>query len=162
MCYTSHMTAKDGKPCKKCGSSEWYKSGNCVLCNKEQGRKWRAANTERVIETRRKYYAENPDKQAVLNAKWRAAKPEKVNATARRYYNRKLSAGGKYTKAEWKALLKHFGNKCLCCGRTNVKVQADHVIPVTKGGTSNIDNIQPLCKSCNSRKGTKIIDYRTH
>lgn len=30
------------------------------------------------------------------------------------------------------------------------------------GGTNNIDNIQPLCKRCNSSKNKRYIDYRSH
>jgi len=37
---------------------------------------------------------------------------------------------------------------------------ADHVLPVSKGGTSYISNIQPLCQPCNSGKKDKHIDYR--
>ena len=51
------------------------------------------------------------------------------------------------------------GEKCLCCGDKN-NLSIDHIIPVKKGGTNKIDNLQPLCLSCNSKKNTKIIDYR--
>lgn len=50
------------------------------------------------------------------------------------------------------------GDKCLCCG--SPKITLDHVIPVYLGGKNEIENLQPLCKSCNSKKSTKIIDYR--
>ena len=51
------------------------------------------------------------------------------------------------------------GEKCLCCG-SEINISLDHVIPVFHGGISHVDNLQPLCKSCNSRKGTKTTDYR--
>ncbi|MBD3197989.1 MAG: hypothetical protein GF317_23265 [Candidatus Lokiarchaeota archaeon] len=56
-------------------------------------------------------------------------------------------------------VFKKYGEVCLCCGsKTNISI--DHVIPVHKGGENTISNLQPLCKSCNSAKGVKIIDYR--
>jgi len=52
-----------------------------------------------------------------------------------------------------------YGKKCLACG-SEKNISLDHIIPIHKKGTNTIDNLQPLCKSCNSKKGTKVIDYR--
>ena len=52
-----------------------------------------------------------------------------------------------------------YGKVCLCCG-SDKNISLDHVIPVVSGGQNEINNMQPLCKSCNSRKGTQTIDYR--
>jgi 5-methylcytosine-specific restriction endonuclease McrA len=73
---------------------------------------------------------------------------------------KEMSNGGHYTIAQWEDLVTRYGNKCLACGRTDVKLTVDHVVPVAHGGTNNISNLQPLCKSCNSKKHKKTIDYR--
>lgn len=31
----------------------------------------------------------------------------------------------------------------------------DHVIPVSKGGTNDFENLEPSCKTCNQKKGAK-------
>jgi HNH endonuclease len=73
---------------------------------------------------------------------------------------------GSYTVQEWLTLKERYGNICLCCRRHESEIagplEQDHVIPVTKGGSNWITNIQPLCRNCNGMagKGTKIIDYR--
>jgi len=51
------------------------------------------------------------------------------------------------------------GEKCLCCG-SDEYISLDHIIPISKGGKNKVDNLQPLCKYCNSKKGSNIIDYR--
>lgn len=56
-------------------------------------------------------------------------------------------------------LFEMYGEKCLCCGSTD-NLQIDHIQAVYNGGENDIDNLQPLCKSCNVSKGTKTIDYR--
>ena len=52
-----------------------------------------------------------------------------------------------------------YGKKCLSCGSTK-NISIDHIIPIHQGGKNKLDNLQPLCKSCNSKKGIQIIDYR--
>lgn len=63
------------------------------------------------------------------------------------------------TAAEWLDVLSRHNGKCLSCGSTD-DITMDHIIPVKRGGPNTKDNVQPLCRSCNSSKGTKTIDYR--
>ena len=49
--------------------------------------------------------------------------------------------------------------RCLRCGATE-GLAVDHVVPIALGGSSHIGNLQTLCRSCNSSKGSKVQDYR--
>jgi len=42
---------------------------------------------------------------------------------------------------------------CQGCGARRY-LSVDHIIPESKGGTLALDNLQTLCKPCNSRKGS--------
>lgn len=69
--------------------------------------------------------------------------------------------GGFHSKGEWETLLAQYNWTCPSCHRSKPEIQLtkDHIIPASKGGSNNIENIQPLCKSCNSKKNNKIIKY---
>ena len=55
------------------------------------------------------------------------------------------------------AVFKRDGYRCQECFRgreDGVKLEIDHIIPVAKGGTNEIDNLQTLCMECNRNKHT--------
>lgn len=112
-------------------------------------------------------------------AKRKYQQSEKHRATRKRYKNspkgranvrkhenvrrtRKTQAGGSYTGFEWFTLCKFYEFSCLKCGKVFLfeELTVDHIKPVSKGGTSFIWNLQPLCVSCNTGKGDRKIDYR--
>lgn len=45
--------------------------------------------------------------------------------------------------------------RCVKCG-SHEDLAVDHILPVAEGGTNDRENLQTLCRSCNSRKGKKI------
>lgn len=45
--------------------------------------------------------------------------------------------------------------RCSQCG-SNEKLEYDHIIPFSKGGSNTARNIQLLCESCNRMKNNKI------
>jgi len=55
---------------------------------------------------------------------------------------------------------------CCQCGNSiysepNLLLEIDHIIPVSKGGLTQEDNLQTLCWKCNRNKGAKIINANT-
>jgi 5-methylcytosine-specific restriction endonuclease McrA len=58
---------------------------------------------------------------------------------------------------DWRDILKAYNNACFYCGATNVRLERDHLIPISvDGGHTVRDNIVPACRSCNARKGNKL------
>lgn len=47
--------------------------------------------------------------------------------------------------------------RCRECGATNKEttLEIDYIVPVSKGGTNHISNLQTLCKKCNRAKYTR-------
>ena len=56
-------------------------------------------------------------------------------------------------KLRW-AVFKRDDFRCKSCGSRD-DLAADHIFPEVKGGPTSLDNLQTLCRSCNSRKKVK-------
>jgi hypothetical protein len=58
----------------------------------------------------------------------------------------------RYIKNETKTeVLVRDNHKCQSCG-SDKKLEFDHIVPVSKGGSSEANNLQLLCRSCNRSK----------
>lgn len=79
------------------------------------------------------------------------------------YINRPENTYYEDAHAEWRNLrsklsevvFERDGKICARCGSTE-NLQIDHVYPVSRGGTNELDNLQVLCGTCNLKKGNKI------
>jgi len=130
---------------------------------KEKKKKYAKENKEkiqaRMFSYQKDYYIKNKEYIQERHKKWETENSEKRAVITSRRRSLQASAEGSFSDLEWLDLCKKYGNKCLCCGEVK-KLTVDHVIPLILGGANSIENIQPLCKSCNSKKGGKEIDYR--
>lgn len=57
-----------------------------------------------------------------------------------------------------KDVLAKTGGKCAACGSKN-NVEIDHILPISKGGDSSAENLQPLCRKCNRSKRVRNTSY---
>lgn len=142
--YLSRYPQRRKESVKKYDASEKGKNAKLL---------WKKNNRERLHELWRLYSRRYRDRNVAQTAKRRAVIK---------------GLNEHFSKKEWVELKKRYDFKCLDCGKKEptILLTPDHIVPLIplpgcKGGSNVIDNIQPLCKTCNFRKNNrKIIDYR--
>lgn len=148
---TSHC-----KECRHLMAREYKKRNRAAMT--AYLRKWQQAHPGRTQELRRAHYLRNLKKARAYASAWK-----KKNPILHRSYQRlryiAIGNGHHLNDIEWKEVLAAYGKKCLCCG-TAKDITVDHIIPVSEDGSDTQDNVQPLCRSCNSSKKRKRTDYR--
>ena len=97
--------------------------------------------------------------RAAMSKKWGTDSDSDTSNSKLRSQRLKLAREkGTHTRKEWDEMKNFFG-ECVICG-SKENIVKDHIIPLYQGGSDEITNLQPLCSSCNSRKGADNNDYR--
>lgn len=139
----TYVTPSGSRQCKTCRRvrvmESWWRNRDKRLA---ENKEWRLQNPDRVRANIKRWVEENKDRSNLLH----------------RLKKQRRRAAGILTAADWELVLETYGAACLNCGKPEVTI--DHVVPVSKGGTNTIGNVQPLCGFCNTSKHTKVIDYR--
>ena len=165
--YEDDSTDGRYSSCKQCKRE--YKRQYYAEHRKEENKRtaqWRTDNPGYDAQ----YNAEHRKENREHNAQWRAKNLNyykqyridnagKYRAYAANRYALSIAAEGYFTDEQFTKLCEQHDNRCLCCGKVK-KLTVDHIVPLSKGGSNDISNIQSICGPCNSKKGTKTIDYR--
>lgn len=148
----------------------------CLVCKNEKRKAFARANPEAVSQANKRHYYANREQMLARAAAYAKAHPEKNRANARAQYrknparyaaharNRKArlkAAQGSHTAAEIAALRQRQRGRCANC-KTSLAggCHVDHVVPLARGGSNWIKNIQLLCPPCNlSKKALDPIEW---
>ncbi len=125
----------------------------------DQDRAYRARPEAKVLirNAGRRYDANNKEKRTAWKREWRRRNPETVAAIQAKHRALRRNAEGSFSKAEWKLLLWLFQYRCAYCLEIPEKLEPDHIIPVSRGGSNWIENIVPACRRCNASKGNRWV-----
>lgn len=107
-------------------------------------------------------YARNPEGRKRAVRAYQKSHPEAVReqkrASNRRRHGQKAAGRGIKAK-EWRAIRAAFDDRCAYCG--DPATTMDHVIPLSRGGLHEPENVVPACKPCNFEKHNKMPeDFR--
>lgn len=81
---------------------------------------------------------------------------------ARRRQRERANGGDTLTVEDWRFVIQLQEGLCACCRKPlGDHPCRDHILSVMHGGTLTLTNTQAMCKSCNSAKHGKSVDYRT-
>lgn len=145
-------------PCNNGHTGYRYDGTNkCVECKRAGANRWARKNRERLLLWKRDYNKRNRD---LINAKARARKsgdPSSHRSCQANRRARKIGATGRHpTTKETISMLAAQSGLCAYCNFVGT-LTLDHVIPLSSGGSHDIDNLIGCCKSCNSSKGKKSL-----
>lgn len=132
-------------------------------------------NKEPMKEYRHQWHIDNREREMQLGRAWELAHPGNAAARVRKWHHTPsgivyVRRAARKAQAErrtrcfldmkaFDVKCEHLGWRCQICGKelTRETVAVDHVIPCKYGGTNDTGNLQPLCMSCNRKKGTKSM-----
>jgi len=130
----------------------------------DRSKEYHVRNREKILEKRKDYYSRNKERLREKAKKWKLDNPKKIKEQKmRRRVNGRMKPGT--LKKVLDENVFNYGaitcEKCFKLCFNSSEYHIDHIIPVSKGGTNDFNNLQVLCVTCNQEKWINIYDYRS-
>lgn len=159
LCHMGHLKAV-GPTCRECSRARsrcfYMHNRDAVLA---QQKSYCDSNRETVRARNRDYGNRNATSRTARVRAWRAANPERytdhVSVHNHRRRAAKLNSPGRHTAAEWREIVARQNGRCAYC-HVETKLEKDHIVPLSRGGSDLAVNLQGLCRRCNARKSNRL------
>jgi len=122
-------------------------------------------NRDQIVSRQREYRRNNKEKERDRQRKWRTVNPEKARAQYSRRHAVVRNSPGSFTPEDIQRIFSLQSGKCVYHSlnpRCHVNLAngytVDHIVPLSRGGTNFVSNIQLLCEHCNKSKCNKTHD----
>jgi 5-methylcytosine-specific restriction endonuclease McrA len=140
-------------------SRQWYQKN--IDANREKAKAYHILNKSRRNAYSRFWYDANKERSNATASEWWKNNPDKSAALWSKRRARLLNADGVYTDDDIRKIRLAQKDRCAYCkNRLGGRGSRDHIIPLSKGGSNWPQNIQLLCKPCNSKKHNRDpIEY---
>ena len=122
----------------------------CKSCKALGDKKSSAKNPNKNILHSIEYRKNNPEYMST----WRKINKDKMLANNANYRQKKKSNEIFYVSN--KEISKLYKSNCFYCG-SSLNIEADHIIPIDRGGRHSIANLVPACALCNRSKSNSTI-----
>lgn len=171
------LSAFKTKTCSKCGvtrpldefqpnpAGRLGRKSTCRVCNRKAVKAWAGANPERALEKKRRSWDRHKDRlnearresrgdhERELAREWRKRNPEK----ARNGNHQRRAATRNAPPAVLERIAYLLTQPCAYCG-ADQDIEIDHIIPLSRGGRHEADNLAAACPRCNRSKGNRLLD----
>ena len=137
-----------GSRCKECRETPEQRA----MANKRK-RDRRKANPEKFRAREKADRLANPERYKANQKKWVKNNPQRAKADNAKRRARKRDNG--VFMISKKFLDNLYNSPCVFCG-VREDIQADHIVPLEKGGRHSEGNLQPLCRLHNQKKNKKV------
>jgi 5-methylcytosine-specific restriction endonuclease McrA len=139
-------------------SRQWRKANPDYM--RSYNLQYRKDNAERLAAQKADYYQANREALDARAAAWRAAHPDETKAMARQSEQRrraKQRENGVYeiSPKDMDRLVRQpcaHAHRGGCDGRMEI----DHILPISRGGSHGIGNLQMLCRRHNASKSNSL------
>ena len=180
------------KTCIKCGLdlplsnfySKPFTHNRCISCIVKYNKEWRHANNDKAkayakraskkawekqkndkvyLEKKKLYRQQTREKRIATAKAWNQSNKKRYNLNVSKSKSKRkgLLSDSKMFIVSEKEIKKLYSGPCVVCGSID-NITIDHIIPITKGGTHSIGNLQSMCRSCNSTKNNRFMSQFKH
>jgi 5-methylcytosine-specific restriction endonuclease McrA len=156
----------------------------CLSCHSHQVNEYTKNNKDKIKALRKKSYDKDPKTRIARSQKWANENPTKrklIEATYRATHRKenqarseawrlknldkpreyklrrrvRIQSNGQFLILP-KEIKRLYASACFYC-QGQQRIEADHLIPVSKGGRHSIGNLVPACRWCNASKGNRLL-----